>query len=86
MTPFGQWLLDHGISYAAAARQLEITRAGAQALAVGKFAPGKELAEEIRDWTEELDPEHPIDTSTWVPYTGAYRRLQSSYGGLSEPK
>lgn len=65
-TAFGKFLADHGISYAAAARDLEITRSYAQSLGTGKSDPTIRFAAVIEDWTGKIDPENPVKVQSWV--------------------
>lgn len=80
-TPFGYWLHRHGISYAAAAEELDITRAYAQMLAVGKATPRLSgLAIEIERWSRRIDPSDPVVVSSWLPWCRKFDELKKLLG------
>jgi hypothetical protein len=79
VTPFGEWLQRHGISYADAARVLhgpkglELSRAHIHLLATGKASPRlKTLGLEIEAWTRQLDPEDYVPVASWLPYCAQF--------------
>lgn len=77
VTPFGEWLHRHGISYADAGRALGVSRAYVQALAVGKATPRlKSLGARIAAWTAQLDPEDPVPVASWLPYCAQFEGLK----------
>ncbi len=78
MTPFGDWLADHGISYADAARALGVSRAYVQAMAVGKATPRIDtLGAQIEAWTRGLSPDTYVPAESWLPYCKAFQRFQN---------
>lgn len=77
VTPFGEWLDRHGISYADAGRALGVSRAYVQAMAVGKATPRlKSLGAEIEAWTRGLDPADPVMVVSWIPFCAQFQGLK----------
>lgn len=77
MTPFGKWLQRRDISYAAAARELGVSRAYTQALAVGKATPKlNKLGAEIEAWTRSIDRKNFITVASWIPYCAQFKGLK----------
>lgn len=77
VTPFGDWLNKHGISYADAGRALGVSRAYVQAMAVGKATPRlRSLGAEIEAWTRRLDPADPVVVASWLPFCAQFAGLK----------
>ena len=57
---FGEWLRGRALSYAAAARELGITRAYAQMIGTGAATPSTKLGLKIMSWVKTLDPSGPF--------------------------
>lgn len=77
MTPFGKWLQLRDISYADAARELGVSRAYTQALAVGKATPRlKSLGAQIEAWTRSIDPVDFVAVASWLPFCAQFEGLK----------
>lgn len=78
LNAFGEWLQDHGISFAAAARELGVTRAYVCGVTKTDKVPSMRLRYDIEDWTRGLDPERVILAASWGPIPRPVGRPRSS--------
>ncbi len=68
VTPFGLFLIRHGITHRAAADSLGCTRAYVQMLATGDATPHLAFAGRIKAWSERISRHRPILMESWLPF------------------